>query len=66
MANRRNRKSDGGTGATAHTTDAHERDKDFLTEAEIDRILDAAKGEPARRAGSSAHADDVPARVACR
>jgi type 1 fimbriae regulatory protein FimB len=43
MANRRKRKSGAVSAATAHTTDAHERDKDFLSAEEIDRVLDAAK-----------------------
>src|SRR5262245_575850 len=44
MANRRKRKSGAGKVAPAPTTDAHERDKDFLSPEEIDRVLDAAKG----------------------
>ena len=44
MANRRKRKSGAAKAAPAHTTDAHERDKDFLSADEIDRVLDAAKG----------------------
>ena len=43
MANRRKRKSGAAKAAPAHTTDAHERDKDFLSADEIDRVLDAAK-----------------------
>ena len=43
MANRRKRKSGAGRAVPAHTTDAHERDKDFLSPEEIDRVLDAAK-----------------------
>jgi type 1 fimbriae regulatory protein FimB len=44
MANRRKRKSGAAKAPPAHTTDAHERDKDFLNADEIDRVLDAAKG----------------------
>ena len=41
--NRRKGKSSVGKALLDHTTDAHERGKDFLTEAEMDRLLDAAK-----------------------
>ena len=44
MANRRKRKSAAVKASSAHATDAHERDKDFLSPEEIDRVLDAAKG----------------------
>jgi type 1 fimbriae regulatory protein FimB len=43
MANRRKRKSAVEKASSAHATDAHERDKDFLSGDEIDRVLDAAK-----------------------
>ena len=43
MAKRRNGESGAATRSAAHTTDAHERDKDFLNASEIDRLLDGAK-----------------------
>jgi type 1 fimbriae regulatory protein FimB len=43
MATRRKRKSGAAEAATVHATDAHERDKDFLSPEEVDRVLDAAK-----------------------
>lgn len=43
MTKRRNRKSGADKASTAHATDAHERDKDFLTESEVSRVLEAAK-----------------------
>ena len=43
MAKRRNGESGPGTRSAAHTTDAHERDKDFLNASEIDRLLEGAK-----------------------
>jgi site-specific recombinase XerD len=43
MAKRRIRKSKAAKGPTAHTTDAHERGKDFLNENEMDRLLGGAK-----------------------
>jgi site-specific recombinase XerD len=43
MTNRRNRKSEGAKRASADTTNAHERDKNFLTASEVDRVLEAAK-----------------------
>ena len=42
-AKRRKGKSSPEQPAPTPTTDAHERGKDFLTEAEMDRLLDAAK-----------------------
>jgi hypothetical protein len=43
MAKRRNGESGRVMRSAAHTTDAHERDKDFLNASEIDRLLDGAK-----------------------
>ena len=43
VTKRRNVKSRLNRGLRPLTTDAHERRKDFLSEAEIDRLLDAAK-----------------------
>jgi site-specific recombinase XerD len=42
MAKRRNVESEPRRGSDT-ATDAHERDKDFLTESEMDRLLEAAK-----------------------
>ena len=41
--NKRKVKSRAAKGSAARTTDAHERGKDFLNEAEIDKLLEAAK-----------------------
>jgi len=43
MTNRRKVKSSG-----AATADLHERDKDFLDESEVERLLEAASRHPLR------------------
>src|SRR6476659_11397654 len=43
MAKRRNGESGPTTRSAAHTTDAHERGKDFLNTGEIDRLLEGSK-----------------------
>jgi type 1 fimbriae regulatory protein FimB len=43
MAKRRNGESGPAERSAAHTTDAHERGKDFLNASEIDRLLEGSK-----------------------
>jgi hypothetical protein len=54
----------GANGTTPSTVNSSVRTREYLTEAEIDRLMAAARGEPLQPSGRHHDSDRLPARPA--